>query len=432
MRRFSFHRRGDVFYVQLFNDATGRFGTAKSTGATNRDEAMIVAARWMTEGVPTGRRRTARPAAEAFTVEAILRAIKAPAFGDADAALVLAALESRGFVDKVARRDSPAAVLVADFLRTFWDEDKSPYLREERARGRTITLRHVREMGRIVERYWSDPFKGKRLGDLRKADIRGALVALSEKGLAPGTIAKAFACLSTALRWAAESDVIEENPAQGVRKIVGKPKERGILEDEELRDLFALDWPDVRAKAAFMLAATTGMRRGEVMALQFRDIGADRIFVRHSWNDDDRLKTPKNGEEREAVLLPAVREALVALGEGNPFGTGPEVFVFYGAEPDRPLDGQIVSRAFETALESIEIDDAARKARGLSFHSLRHGFAKRMADRLDTERAMKATGHLSRAMLEHYADHRSKEDFAAVGTAAEEAFGNILLFKKGA
>jgi hypothetical protein len=45
---------------------------------------------------------------------------------------------------------------------------------------------------------------------------------------------------------------------------------------------------------------------------------------------------------------------------------------------------------------------------------------------------MKATGHLTGAMLEHYADHRQEQDFQAIKDAASEAFGKVLNFRKGA
>ena len=91
-----------------------------------------------------------------------------------------------------------------------------------------------------------------------------------------------------------------------------------------------------------------------------------------------------------------------------------------------------MSRAFNEALAAIGIDEEARRARGLSFHSLRHGYAKKMSDRLSTERAMKATGHLSKAMLEHYADHRNEADMDAVAAASADAFGTVLAFKRAA
>jgi len=337
----------------------------------------------------------------------------------------------RGFIDRATLKGGPSSELVVDFLRRSWAED-GPYVLERKAYGHDLGKRHIRESLAIIDRYFVSAFPGIRLGDLKRADIKAALVHLSESDLSAGTVNKAFAALSAPLGWAFRNDIIAEDPSEGVPRFAAPSAKKGILDDEELAALFGLAWPDTRARVAFMVAATTGARLGEVMALQARDIGEDRLFIRHSWNDDDRLKSPKNGEEREAPLLAEVRAELLALLATNPHGASAETFPFYGAEAARPLDGQAVSRAFNEALASIGIDEKARRARGLSFHSLRHGYAKKMSDRLSTERAMKATGHLSREMLTRYADHRSEEDMKAVAAASADAFGTVLAFKKGA
>lgn len=447
MRRFSFHKRGEIFYCQLWNAETGRFMSARSTGARDKEEALLVAARWLSEGVPTGRTRAPRPAPEAMRRDAILSAIRSESFSADDAAAVLDALRGRGFLEGFTLKGTPAAEKAIDFLRRFWDEDESPYISKERKRGRSITRRHTREMARIIERYWAEPLGDLPLGELTCQVIQANIDKLADHGLAAATIAKALAALATATKLAAAKRIIPENPAQGVERVIGKAKARGILDDEELAALATSPelWKDERARVAFLVAATTGLRRGEVIALRLEDVGTDRLMVRHAWNDDDRLKAPKNGEAREAALLPEVRKAMLDLAAGNPHKLGAEGFIFYGPEPDRPIDGKIISRGFDDALTALELGDGAAaaseteraaafravKARGLTFHSLRHGFAKRMAERLDTERAMKATGHLSAAMLEHYADHRTAADFEKVAAAAADAF-KVIPFSRSA
>lgn len=96
------------------------------------------------------------------------------------------------------------------------------------------------------------------------------------------------------------------------------------------------------------------------------------------------------------------------------------------------MDGQLVNRAYDLALECIGISNEERKKRGLSFHSLRHGYVKAMALRVETQTAMKATGHATQAMLEHYATHKSEKDLQASSEAQREAFGKILAFQRGA
>ena len=53
-------------------------------------------------------------------------------------------------------------------------------------------------------------------------------------------------------------------------------------------------------KLAFKVAALFGLRAGEISGLQVCDIdvNADLLYIRHSWNDTDKLKDTKNGDDR--------------------------------------------------------------------------------------------------------------------------------------
>ena len=53
-----------------------------------------------------------------------------------------------------------------------------------------------------------------------------------------------------------------------------------------------------------MLALYTGMRQGEIAALRLEDIGADRIYIRHSWSKYEGLKETKTNECREIKIPP--------------------------------------------------------------------------------------------------------------------------------
>lgn len=101
--------------------------------------------------------------------------------------------------------------------------------------------------------------------------------------------------------------------------------------------------------------------------------------------------------------------------------------MFYGPDgPNRPMSPNILQRGLRIALDSIGI---AYKDRNIVFHSWRHAFASRMADRIEMRKVQLATGHLSAIMAEHYAAHGHKEDFADVANAMDDAFGKIIPFR---
>jgi integrase len=70
-------------------------------------------------------------------------------------------------------------------------------------------------------------------------------------------------------------------------------------------------WADERSRLGNILAMCTGLRAGEILAIQVRDLGEDRLRVRHSWSLLDGLKGTKTGKERIVPLIPSVCNSLL-------------------------------------------------------------------------------------------------------------------------
>jgi integrase len=79
-------------------------------------------------------------------------------------------------------------------------------------------------------------------------------------------------------------------------------------------------------------------------------------------------------------LLPEVRGKLLELAQDSPHG--PDGFIFFGSLADTPVDRSVLLDGLHDALASIGIDG---KARGIVFHSWRHYYAARMADRMTAD-----------------------------------------------
>jgi integrase len=425
MRRFSLFQRGKVFYVQFFNPDTNSMSTAKSTGAKTRNEAAVVVAEWLRSGVPSGRQGKPRLLADKFTVDAILAGIRKAPLDLDDAARIVAVLQERGLIERAVVKGGPSSTLLVDFLRKFWDYQQSPYVKEKLAHGQSIGRRHCYESTNRVNAYWKVAFEGRRLIDVARQDLKAFSMALSEKGLSPATINKVLAAGVTAFHWAFTNAVIPSDPGAGLVHFSGVPKRRDILNTDEASKLFQVAWKEERARVGNLLAMTTGMRAGEILALRPEDIGQDRLFVRHSWSEKDGLKKPKNGEERIVHLLPQVRSALLSLISENPHFD--KQFVFYSAVAESPTDSYTLIKGLQRAMEAIGISEAERVDRNLVFHSWRHFYSTAMADRVG-ERTMKLTGHKTTAVFESYANHASEKDFKALEDAADQAFGKVIPF----
>jgi integrase len=153
--------------------------------------------------------------------------------------------------------------------------------------------------------------------------------------------------------------------------------------------------------AIVLTAAFTGLRRGELVALRWRDVdfAASLIRVRATYAHE-ALTTPKSGRVRSVPMAPAVAAALARLGQrGVAVGDVDQVFLGAGGGY---LDGSALRRRYERALERAGL-------RRLRFHDLRHTFGTRMiavadivrvrltASRLPTTTAPTGTSRLATA-----------------------------------
>lgn len=427
-RKFYLFKRknSDVYYVQFVNTETGKRGTAWSTGTADRDKAVELATAWLYEGIPSKHGR--QLVQNVLTYQAILKKLQTLELTADDAEAIVTILKSRGLVQGTFQKPGAASQTLYEFLSSQW-QPGSAFLADKKAYGRSMTNRYIQGAQRDIANAWNvAPFNTIPLAETTRDQIKAHLFSLADSGLSPRSCNRILTSATVVLNWAYKEKLISENPAAGIPKFTDHPKKKGILDKNELEQLIALTWKDQRAYTAFLVAATCGLRLGEVQAIQLSDIGDDRLFVRHSYSIFDGLKTTKNGESRTVPLLPFVRDALLAQAKTNPHN---DAFIFWSLIPGQPLDGKVITKGFTQALATIGIDDATRKARNLSFHSLRHGYATLLSNRLPEALAAKGTGHKALEVFRHYQDHFTEEALTALSGATTDAFGSILPFKTG-
>jgi integrase len=175
------------------------------------------------------------------------------------------------------------------------------------------------------------------------------------------------------------------NPVAGVeRHPVRLAGDIDVFSPEEV-------WALVRAAASeqdgaiFLTAAFTGLRRGELIALHWRDVDftGSLVRVRASYAAG-ALTAPKSGKVRSVPLAPEVAKALAKLSQREHF-TGDDELVFVG-EAGSYLDGSALRRRYKSALTKA-------KLRPLRFHDLRHTFGTRMIAKADIRRVQEWMGH---------------------------------------
>lgn len=188
------------------------------------------------------------------------------------------------------------------------------------------------------------------------------------KGLAPKSVNNFLVVLKKMLKDAVRWEYLAANPAADVERVRVPHREMRALSAEQVKRFLAAVEPDYWL--LFTVAVFTGLRRGELLALQWGDVDWEkaRLNVRRSvWKG--RFIGPKTVRSTRSVdLAPQVLDALRAARPQLPADSLRAQLVFSGPN-GRPLEpDNMVKRHFLPALERAELPR-------IRFHDLRHTYA---------------------------------------------------------
>ncbi|WP_182085966.1 site-specific integrase [Aureimonas sp. ME7] len=270
----------------------------------------------------------------------------------------------------------------------------------------TTTLRD------LLERYQREVTPGKRGRDqehqrldvLMRHDLaHRTLVALAASDFAtyrderlltvsPATALREIAVLSHVLEVAIRdwSYPLARNWAKSIRRPhVSNARERRLEGDEEARLLSAcalLRTPCL--KALLIVASDSGMRRGELLGLRWKDVALERQIA--------SLHVTKNGSPRQ---VPLTKRAVEMLGELKGDDVDLDDVVF-------PISPGSLEQMWRRLCRHAKVD-------GLRFHDLRHEAVSRLFERgLNVIEVSAISGHKELRMLKRYS-HLSADDLVA-------------------
>jgi integrase len=259
-------------------------------------------------------------------------------------------------------------------------------------------------------------------------------------GLSPQTRRHIHRVLRTALARAVEQQLIARNPADVFKKRLPKVERRDLVTltaDQSAQLLEALShsrvyWP-------VLLALATGMRRGEILALRWKNVDLDGGTLRvveslEQTKTSLRFKSPKSGRHR-AITLPgyAVAElrrlkreqakALLSLGVRQSGDT--LVCCRSDGEPHQPL-----SLTYEFARFSGRMKDLPR----VRFHDLRHSHATQLLasgvhPKIASERLGHASVGITLDLYSHVTDTMQGEAAAKLDSAMQLAKDRLAKHK---
>lgn len=241
-----------------------------------------------------------------------------------------------------------------------------------------------------------------------------------ESGLSAKTVKETYRVLNSAMEQAVEANLILRNPCRGCKLPKDPKKEMKTLPEEKIAEYLAA--ADARGMLPFFyLELTTGLRRGEILALEWNDIDIDNCMIHISKSviridGDMEVTTPKTANgTRDIFISEKALEYLIE--EHNQHPNSKYVFPSPVKKEDSMRDPRAVYRLHKKILNDIGEDPEIR------FHDLRHTYATMAIQNGVNIKAVSQTlGHYSVGFtLDTYTHATSK-----LKSEAAKEFGDVF------
>ncbi len=251
----------------------------------------------------------------------------------------------------------------------------------------------------------------KRDGRRQRRDLYGP-------GLSDRMVRSCHATCRMALEKAKADGLIRVNPAVGCKLPPKKAREMQVLSHEEMQR-FLIQAKEDGCYELLLLELATGMRRGEICALQWDDLnlrtGELHIERQAIYAAGElHLSAPKTKSSDRTVILP---EAVVNVLKELKERTDSRWMFPSPIKEDAPLNPMSVYRKMKKVLARAQCKD-------IRFHDLRHTFATTALEHgMDVKTLSAIIGHISSATTIDIYSHITGAMQAQAARRIERGFG---------
>ena len=240
---------------------------------------------------------------------------------------------------------------------------------------------------------------------------------LKDKSLSPRVVRGVHTLLRNCLEQAVAERLILSNPAQGCKLPQLEKKEMKILPQEKI-GMYLAEAERRGLLAAFYLELTTGLRRGELLALQWADLDTERktLSVTKQVNRINGELVVSPPKTRNSVRTLAVPQQAVDLliTEHKKHSRNP--YLFPSPKTGTMYDPDAFRRTHDKILKAIG-------AERIRFHDLRHTFATlSLKSGVDVKTLSGALGHYSAGFRLNTYTHAT----AQMKQDAADAIGGVI------
>ncbi len=272
---------------------------------------------------------------------------------------------------------------------------------------------------------------GRRIREITTREVEQLLRTVASTGVSPRTVNKTRQLVSAIFNYGTRPSTYElaANPAKHAdRRTEPEPGPLAFYSPEQIEALaralasgvhrgpttYAIGVDEVAARAyedrqdaeLIRVAAYTGLRRGELVALRWRDVEftGRKIVVRRALSGNVEASSTKSRRVRQVPLPDQAAAALDRLSRRGDF-IAPDEYVFVN-RLGRRLDPSALRRRFERARDAAGLEP-------LRFHDLRHTYGSLLvAGGVDLASVKSALGHSRITTTERYLHARPAGELA--------------------
>lgn len=248
------------------------------------------------------------------------------------------------------------AIMFAEFAESWLTECAAPSIKASTLRSYECLVRN-----RLIPH-----FGPRKLSEITPQAVQSYMSERLAQGMTAKTALNHLVLLKTILKQAVEWDYIVKNPADHVKRPKSEHREMDFLHPAEIRAF--LDVLDAPYRALFTTAILTGMRLGELLALQWGDIDwrSRTLHVRRSVYRNQFVSPKSRRSVRAIGMSPTLRDVLRLHRVATP--PNPLDLVFPSESAGFLDQANLRNRVFASALTRAGL-------RKIRIHDLRHTFA---------------------------------------------------------
>ena len=219
--------------------------------------------------------------------------------------------------------------------------------------------RSWKETERLFKLYLTPKYRSRAIAEFGRRDVRDIVDAVEDAGK-PVQANRVLTAIHALLNWAVERDVIEANPAAGIKRPTKEVARDRVLDDAEIRAVWrataSLSYP---ADAFVKLLILTGARRDEIREMRWSEIDQE------TWIWTLPADRSKNGQ---AHIVPLPDQAVAVLQA---------VARFKGCDFVLTTDGE---RPYQNVQRPKTKLDKVSKVTGWVWHDVRRSAATGMGN----------------------------------------------------